>query len=112
MQEEINTLKEEVASLREHPQREEGEILEMDKEAIKEEITKNVTNTLEGKMDAACEGWVEIVKKNIKKEVQKDAQVMQSTFDEEKMRRICHLNIQVTGILDNTTTLEVEGHSL
>ena len=63
-------------------------------------------------MEAAREGWVEIVKKNIKKEVQKDAQVMQSTFDEEKMQRIRRLNILITGILDTIATSQVEGRNL
>ena len=63
-------------------------------------------------MEAAREGWVEIVKKNIKKEVQKDAQVMQSTFDEEKMRRIRRLNIRVLGVLDTTVISELEGRNL
>lgn len=126
LQEEINLLKGEVASLRDRPREKESQ--EVDKEAIKEEITKSLTHTIEGKMEAASEGWVQVLKKNIKekvqedvqelkkdikKEVQEDVHMMQSTFDEEKMRRIRRLNIRVTGIPEsNTSTPETDGRHL
>lgn len=46
MQEEIDNLKGEIASQQDHAH-EEGEILEVDKEATKEEITKSLTQTLD-----------------------------------------------------------------
>ena len=49
MQEEINLLK---AKLESMEGKEDGEITEMDKEALKEEITKALTETMEKKIEA------------------------------------------------------------
>ena len=47
MQETITMLKEEVSSLVARPNREEGEICEEDKMALKEELTKAITETID-----------------------------------------------------------------
>ncbi|MCO5612459.1 hypothetical protein L7F22_066726 [Adiantum nelumboides] len=57
-QEEIISLKEEVAASKEL--KGEGEIQEVDKVAIKEEITKELTKAMEVKMEATKEGWVDV----------------------------------------------------
>ncbi|MCO5597453.1 hypothetical protein L7F22_051531 [Adiantum nelumboides] len=80
IQAQLATMKGEMTSLWERSCREEGEILEGEKEAMKEELTKALAETIEaktkaiaesieGKMEATKEGWVEIVRKNLCKEV-------------------------------------------
>lgn len=55
MQEEINLLNVRVTSLEE---REEVEITDSGKEALKEEITRAINNTMEERIEAKWEGWV------------------------------------------------------
>lgn len=103
-----------------HHPREEGEICEEEKTAIKEEITKVLTETLEvktkaleGIMEAKQEGWVEAVKKNLhkaaKEEVQKD--IVHSALEEEKMRQARRLNVRVSGIREGANP-EEDGRAL
>ncbi|MCO5556971.1 hypothetical protein L7F22_010526 [Adiantum nelumboides] len=84
MRQEISILIAEIASLRDWPSCEVGEIVGV-KEAMKEELTKTIikgieiktkamADSIEGKMDAKEEGWVEGVRKNIQKEVKEEAQ--------------------------------------
>lgn len=115
MQETITMLKEEVSSLGARPNREEGEICEEDKMALKEELTKAITETIEEKtkdmeekMEAKQEGWVEIVKKNIRKETD----IVHTTIEEEKMRRARKLNTRVTGIEETENSPEEDGKIL
>ncbi|MCO5558394.1 hypothetical protein L7F22_011975 [Adiantum nelumboides] len=79
MQAQMETMKGEMISLRERSCREDGEILEGEKETMKEELTKAFAETIEvktkamvesieDKMEATKEGWVEIVRKNLRKE--------------------------------------------
>lgn len=112
MRQELDLLKGEIASLRDRAP-EEGEITIEAKEAIKEELTKALTESIEGKLEATREGWVEVVKKNLKKEVQEDSNMVQSTLNEEKMRRARRLNIRVTGIPESAnSTPEMDGKAL
>ena len=113
--ERISTLEETITSLR---TREEGEVVETDKKAIKEEITKVITESLDKKIDAKKDGWVEIVKKNIKKEAKAEAHkeevlMVHTTIEEEKMRQARRLNIRVTGILERDGfTPEIDGKAV
>lgn len=117
LQEEKN-LHERISLLEGKPTREEGEIVEADKEAIKEEITKALTECLEKQIDAKKDGWVEVVKKNLKKEAKEEAQkeeaiIIHTTIEEEKMRHARRLNIRVTGIVEETrSTPENDGKML
>lgn len=117
MQEAIDLLKGEVASLRERPTLEEGEITPQAKEAIKEELTKAITESVEGKLEATKEGWVEVMKKNIKKEAKEDAHkeeilIVHTTLEEEKMRQARRFNIRVNGIEERDSTPERDGRAL
>lgn len=114
MQEAIDLLKGEVASLRDRPTPEEGEITPQTKEAIKEELTKALTESMEGKLEATKEGWVEVVKRNIKKEAKEEAHkeeilLVHSTIEEEKMRQARRLNIRVIGAWKRRGTLQRKG---
>lgn len=118
MQEAIDLLKGEVASLRDRPTLEEGEIMPQTKEAIKEELTKTLTESMEGKLEATKEGWVEVVKRKIKNEAKEEAHkeellLVHSTIEEEKMRQARRLNIRVTGIEEKKdSTPEEDGKAL
>ena len=117
MQEAIDLLKGEVASLRERPTLEEGEITPQAKEAIKEELTKAITESVEGELEATKEGWVEVMKKNIKKEAKEDAHkeeilIVHTTLEEEKMRQARRFNIRVNGIEERDSTPERDGRAL
>ncbi|MCO5589400.1 hypothetical protein L7F22_043367 [Adiantum nelumboides] len=89
LKEEVNVLKGEWAASKDT--KEEGEIHEADKEAIKEEITKKITKAMEFKMKATKEGWVDVVRKQITKEVKEkkrheETLWMHATLEEKKMR--------------------------
>lgn len=124
MQAKINGLEEELAVFRNRSIREEGEILEMDKEAMKEELAKVMKEELEVKtkaitahMEASRDGWVEVVKKNLK-EAKENAQkeetlIVHTTLEEEKMRNARRLNIRVTGIEEKQNlTPDADGRAL
>eukprot|EP00250_Pteridium_aquilinum_P020100 c24701_g2_i1 orf=107-652(+) len=118
LEEERKGLQERILLLEGKPAREEGEIIEADREAIKEEITKALEETLEKQIDAKKDGWVEVVKKNLKKEAKEEAQkdeavIIHTTIEEEKMRHARRLNIRVTGIAEETgSTPENDGKTL
>ena len=124
MHDKINLLMGELASIRDRPTREEGEISEVDKEVIKEELAKAMKEELEVKtkaiteqIEASRDGWVEVVKRNLKKEAKEDAQkeellIVHTTLEEEKMRHARRLNIRVTGIGEKDSTPDMDGRQL
>lgn len=120
MQEEINLLKAKVESME---GKEEGEITETEKEALREEITKALTETMEEKIEAKREGQVDVVKKKMKAEVKEEVKeatkeerkleetlLVNATIEEEKMRQARKLNVRVTGL--KKTTAESDGKEL
>ncbi|MCO5579468.1 hypothetical protein L7F22_033323 [Adiantum nelumboides] len=116
LKEEITSLKEVMAVSKEL--REEGEIQETDKVAIKEEITKELTKAMEVKMEATKEGWVDVVCNKIKKEVKEEKQHeetlwMHATLEEKKMREARMLNVRVSGLKEeHGTSSESDGRAL
>ncbi|MCO5595287.1 hypothetical protein L7F22_049328 [Adiantum nelumboides] len=111
LKEEILSLKEEVVASKEL--KEEGEIQEVDKVAIKEATQRNSPRpwSLEIKMEAPKEGWVDVVRSKIKKEVKEEKQHketlwMHATLEEKKMREAHMLNVRVSGIKEENGALQ------